>query len=395
MIFMKKIVGLIYLMFVLVSCVENKTVEDEKLVDTNVDIKVEEKSTETKEEEIIEQKNNVKNKNFIDKTKYSKTDKIAISLINKYIDSNLVNDTKFWEIEIIKTYNYFEPKGNINLTNVVYAKDNENYYYFCSAWPNCEFDFKKYNISNWKIEIIDKFNYKIWDKEYLNERIEWFRKMDNERLKNQIIIKDFWNWLVLKQDTKWFMYDELWSTILYLNWKELIWLANNLTTIFCEPSWPFNLCRNEQITDKLIREKTANKFEILESNKDIKIDKDSNIKILYIWQYEAKDIYFIDLKNERIIKDKSWMDFFVNDIRQWKSWTFIMWKWWRWCWGGLFFINNNSEKKDLFKNNCDVDLNNIPEDYQEIIDFELILNKQVKIFYKWQDLEKKEKIINL
>jgi len=390
---MKKLVLLICLVFVLVSCWKNKGVENNNLVNNNVEVKVEEKNIEIKEKYIKEQKNIVKNKNFIDKTKYSESDIPAINLINEYIKGNLVKENIFWEIKILKTYNYFEPKGNINLTKVVYAKDNENYYYFCSAWPNCEFDFKKYNISNWKIEIIDEFNYKIWDKEYLNERIEWFRKMDNERLKNQIIIRDFWNGLVLKQDTKWFMYDELWSTILYLNWKKLIWLANNLTTIFCDKNaeQPYD-CFKDNPSDEEIKKQVINKFKILEG-KDI--DKKSNIKILYISQYDHYNTYFIDIKNEKIISDNLWWDIFVKSIKQWKSWTYIMSSWWRWCSWGLIFVNNEWELVSIFENNCDIDLNNMTSNYQEIIDFELMINKQVKIFYKWQNLEKKEKVINL
>gem|GEM_PF-7074020 len=65
-----------------------------------------------------------------------------------------------------------------------------------------------------------------------------------------------------------------------------------------------NLCEGDKITDKLIRERVAKKFEILK-NSELEIDKNSNIKVLYIWEYETKHIYFIDLKNKKIIKNES------------------------------------------------------------------------------------------
>ena len=53
--FMKKVIVLIYLVFVLASCWENKVVENEKVVDSNIEIKVEEEAIEEKKVEIKEQ----------------------------------------------------------------------------------------------------------------------------------------------------------------------------------------------------------------------------------------------------------------------------------------------------------------------------------------------------
>jgi hypothetical protein len=53
--FMKKIVGLICLVFVLVSCGEGKVVENDNLVDSNVDVKVDKENKEPNIE-IIEEK---------------------------------------------------------------------------------------------------------------------------------------------------------------------------------------------------------------------------------------------------------------------------------------------------------------------------------------------------
>lgn len=86
---------------------------------------------------------------------------------------------------------------------------------------------------------------------------------------------------------------------------------------------------------------------------------------------------------------------FIEKIETWDTGVFILYDHARWCDGWIVFIDNNDEKRTLFENNCDVDINNIPRDYREVLDFEFIWNKQVKIFYKWHTWEKEEMILNI
>jgi len=285
-------------------------------------------------------------------------------------------------------------------------KKNNNWYYDINLWPslswdtdsmpNCFLNFNmslKYYEEEWFLiySIIwqepqfafDDF-WSFVDKKIVNSFnfFNWSRK--------QVVRKYYWNGLVLKQDKDWFLDNNLWRTTLYLNDKALISLVNNLSTINCD--WkPLNVCEWYNISDSIIKNKVVDKFKILDSsNKDIFIDINSNIKVLYIYWYESHEIYFIDMKNEKIIKDKLW--WFVKSIKQGKSWTFILEKWWRGCSWWLIFISNKWDINYLFENKCDEDLD---DSYKEIIDFELMLNKQIKIFYKGHNLEDKEKIIKL
>jgi hypothetical protein len=58
--FMKKVIGLICLMLVLVSCGKNEVVKNEELVESNIEVKVEGKAVENnkieteKQEQIVE-----------------------------------------------------------------------------------------------------------------------------------------------------------------------------------------------------------------------------------------------------------------------------------------------------------------------------------------------------
>ena len=294
----------------------------------------------------------------------------------------------------------------INETCIIKEKIKiKNGYFTIILWPkktlidgpsfNCFLNFKKY-LRYYEKEGVLIYS-EIWQESQFAFDDSWkfvdikivnsFTIGDIKRA--EIILNDYWNWLILKQDIKWYKKEKLWFTSLYLNWKELISLANNLSTINCD--WKLlNVCQWEEITDEFIRKKTAEKFEILKNSDDVLIDKNANIKVLYIYWYEGHEIYFIDIKNEKIIKDKLWG--FIKSIKQWKSWTFILEKWWRWCSGWLVFIDNKWNIEYLFENKCDGDLD---DSYKEIIDFELMLNKQIKIFYKGHKWEDKEKIVKL
>jgi hypothetical protein len=294
----------------------------------------------------------------------------------------------------------------INETCIIKEKIKiKNGYFTIILWPkktlidgpsfNCFLNFKKY-LRYYEKEGVLIYS-EIWQESQFAFDDSWkfvdikivnsFTIGDIKRA--EIILNDYWNWLILKQDIKWYKKEKLWFTSLYLNWKELISLANNLSTINCD--WKLlNVCQWEEITDEFIRKKTAEKFEILKNSDDVLIDKNSNIKVLYIYWYEDYEIYFIDIKNEKIIKDKLWG--FIKSIKQWKSWTFILEKWWRWCSGWLVFISNKWNIEYLFENKCDEDLGG---NYKEIKDFELMINKQIKIFYKGYNWEDKEKIVKL
>ncbi|MFK7780571.1 MAG: hypothetical protein QM490_05565 [Candidatus Gracilibacteria bacterium] len=80
-------------------------------------------------------------------------------------------------------------------------------------------------------------------------------------------------------------------------------------------------------------------------------------------------------------------------IENGKSGIFILFKGWRGNDGGVLFVDKiNDNQKILFRNTDNLIAD---DDYREIVDFELMTDKQVKIFYKGKNLEKMEKIVKL
>lgn len=201
--------------------------------------------------------------------------------------------------------------------------------------------------------------------------------LTNTNNQKELIIKDFWNWIVLKQNET--INNDLGYTTLYLNNVKLIWLKNSLVEIYCENWANLNVCRYEKLVDSdFIKNRVLNKFEILENDQ---VDINSKIKILYIWWYEWHSTYLIDISNQKIFDIPNKWDIFVNKVESWKSWTYILYEW-RWSGSWLIFIDNWWSIKTLFEWSNDSET--VSLNYITIYDFELMLNKKVKLLYrKW------------
>ena len=83
---MKKIIGLIYLVFVLVSCGEEKIVEVDDLIDDNIEVKIEENNKE--------EKNIIEEIKVLWETDYFYTDHITLYLVGWKLTDIIDIDTK-------------------------------------------------------------------------------------------------------------------------------------------------------------------------------------------------------------------------------------------------------------------------------------------------------------
>lgn len=205
---------------------------------------------------------------------------------------------------------------------------------------------------------------------------------------NEVSIKDLWNWFSLEQ-----IWDK--SNLIY-SWKEIYsWNHEYKKTFlyedFCEklidvwPKWKENF-------DTLSKKEQKECFKE-NVKKTVSVKKISDILFnIYRSSYE----WYIDNLLFNTLTKKIEGEWFgnISKIETWKSGVFIQ-NFWRWGYWSLIFIDNkNNERKILFQNTDD-SFTWKNEDRREIIDFELMINKQIKIFYRDFNFEKKEKIINL
>jgi len=336
----------------------------------------------------------------------------------KYIfRSNYLYD--FWLNKVIKLVNswfskkieewnnwiyvsYRSPQANNKL--VLITKDNEEIIIFEDTASSMLLDAEKYPVwyvelqnfellqnNDIKLNIIKVISSGV---EKVNKIIKYSDVIENWK------VKDLWNWFKLNQTLdktlllyKWnkiyswshiseklpFIWDEwcdklsqefikFWNKWVW-NWKQSIW----------DSFWENNRkkCLKDYYYNSLSISKIDQVFYTIN-------------KVLYEW---ITKIIF-DSSGNKVIQNKLKVPFdTINRIEKWKSWIYILYHWSRWNDWGLVFIYKITGKQKILFRNTDVSINNI--NYRDIIDFKLMINKQVKIFYKWKNAETKEMIVNL
>lgn len=118
-----------------------------------------------------------------------------------------------------------------------------------------------------------------------------------------------------------------------------------------------------------------------------------NKVLFYKYEHSNGQLYMYDLiKNKLINLDK--INANINRVQVWKSGIYILYMWW------VVFIDKDNEVFSLFTDNSFTPIwwEWYPDGYSKVIDFKLLLNKEIKIIYEknvdWT-LKKSEKIINL
>ena len=169
---------------------------------------------------------------------------------------------------------------------------------------------------------------------------------------NSEIIKDYWSWLIYKKD------------------------KNNLFLYFNK--------------ENVFKDKRNISFDINTNN----IHKD----LLVLTKYDNADEKELGFPTGSIIFNKLNKNYYFLNYHYWYKSKFLLWEngiyfivWWQNWYSDLRMITNKWKDISLFKWKED----NWKETI-EVYDYELLLNKKIKVFYtKWLIKEKKEKIINL
>ncbi len=98
---------------------------------------------------------------------------------------------------------------------------------------------------------------------------------------------------------------------------------------------------------------------------------------------DLKSFHFNEISADEIIK-----------IDKWNIMIYLQWKWFSGNDGWLLWIDLSSwNQKILFRNYAD--RSESEKEYKEMIDFKLLINKQVEIKYKWQNWSINSTIINI
>jgi hypothetical protein len=201
-------------------------------------------------------------------------------------------------------------------------------------------------------------------------------------------IKDLWNKFSLNQTLD--------NTILTYDWKDIyIWKHKFDNTFLYEDFCTLLMnvwSKWKDFFDKLSEKEKKECFkENIKNTVSVKKISNTLFNIYRSWYEWYIDNLLFNTTTQKI--EGEWFEN-IFKIETWKNGIFIQlsWKWWYWA---LIFIDNkNYKRKTLFKNTDDSFIWK-KEDRQEIINFELMINKQVKIFYRDYNYEKKEKVINL
>jgi len=280
-----------------------------------------------------------------------------------------INNNKIENIEV-KSNNEEIKKSNLETKKIDDSLNNSN--------NISENEFKEelyYNLENNKINQVEEWllenNYKLkkikndkfYTTYYINKQYIYYIREDyNSRWKKTAltkykVLKSIWDWFSIKRKI-----NEEWkiSEILFFSNKEL--------------SKGYHYEKDTYIEDN----KSNENFTIINLIS----------KVFVVWTF------ILDKENSRIY-DFTSKQFSPLIIKKWKSWVFILFinstKTTE-----LIFINNNWDRKILDKWFTE----KIKDTYMDfkiikrIYDFELMINKKVKIFYT-EDNIKKEKIIQI
>jgi len=293
------------------------------------------------------------------------------------------------ETKLILKKNFFniltknsEFKVNLNINNYLWRDYyNKNYK-------------QLYNTN----EIIKKEKYNQKLREDLFNQVTKSIKEDKKQILeenkslNKINIKDLWNWFELKQMKNASLLIYKWSTI-YL-WSHITKKSPFIWDEWCEKLFTKlnNNIGKQQAWDSLSKnEQKLCMKEYLNRSISVKTTNDTRFYIIKKQNYESSNILLYDVKNKNIKKWKFWDN--ISKIESKNNKTYILHIWSRGCYWGIILLKDKKETI-LFSNNCDVDLNNIPNDYKKIIDFELLWDWSIKVIYNWwKNRERKELII--
>ena len=217
--------------------------------------------------------------------------------------------------------------------------------------------------------------------------------------KNYINSKHLWNNFILKQTLEQSNLEYQWKTV--KTWShyseknpfiDIEW-CNKLTKIILDNNYDY---RNRE--DSWWKLSSTEQEECIAEhyNKSVEVKKTPHSRFFSIYKYfyEWADVSLFDSENLRIYEWSFWYS--ITKIEEWASGFFIQYFHPLWDWGWLKLLESNWTVTDLIENNCD-GANTIVErvDCYSITDFELMINKQVKVFYtNWFD-EKKEIILNI
>lgn len=310
-----------------------------------------------------------------------------------------INSQKYFTYELINNEKHcLSDKEIIKYLNINLLKENQMWNELILNSYNCyENQYKKIDdLIKLKVETLK--NLKANSKLKIDKKTEIIENNTEEKILEKENFKDFWNWFTLEQSEKHSTLKYNWEIIklLFHNSKTIpfIWdeWCNELSNLLIESidksewwkqkiwenlweQWQKN-CMKENFYKTLIVKKTDN----------------SDFFLIIKQNYETRQTLLYNIKTKKLL-NLSWIDN-IKKIESWKNWIYFIYESFRWCSWGLKAIINN-KKIDLFKNNCDVDLNNIPKDYQKIINYELLINKEIKVIFEWSNFNENEKTLNL
>jgi len=284
--------------------------------------------------------------------------------------------SKMWPMNIIDNISW-SPDTVYNEIKTNWLHDNKLFFSTNEEW--------------WKYVEDSNYLYDFWLRKYMKTNIKF--------PKPYILMKDLWKWFKFSQTLD--------NTFLYYNWfkvyswshisKKLpfIWdewcdmlsekfykIWNNINAKIKQNTWDSLWEENRK---KCLRKNYYNTLSISKIN-------DRFFTINKAWYEWKSKIIFDNYDNKVIERIKAPLDT-INRIESGKSWIYILYHGDRWNSWGLIFIDKITNKVRILFSNTDLEISNI--DYKDIIEFELMINRQIKIFYKWQNLEKKELIINI
>lgn len=247
-------------------------------------------------------------------------------------------------------------------------------------------------------EVIDVWSWKITENNSIS--IEKKENLQNTESDEILDKKDLWNWFTLNQTEDKtnvlfngiiiktynhiskeipFIWDE-WCEKLTKKF-DLIW--NNWVWNWKQETWDSLW---EKWQKECLRENYKNTLSIEKINQTFfTINK---------WGYKWVDKTLIDISDLKSFHFNEISADEIIKIDKWNIMIYLQWKWFSGNDGWLLWIDLSSwNQKILFRNYAD--RSESEKEYKEMIDFKLLINKQVEIKYKWQNWSINSTIINI
>ena len=282
---------------------------------------------------------------------------VSYDFKTEQLDFPQINEIQLFSKESIKTFNekceneicfFWDYPNSERYNNQKNAINNNSTYW---KYKLKKFNNRNYLVSNHKCNgdscvmreyttFIDDTKIDIWivikDNTENNKADRLFENFYINKLNNS---KNFWNWLVLKK----------------INSENFIYFLDKKI---------YKLNENEFLEDN---------FKILNNN--FKIFEITS-KNFIVWNI------ILDKKNNKIYKTK-WGS--IQKIELWKNWLYTL-KHYPWGWTSVGVIDFKWEEKIIHK---------LEDIKTSIYDFELLIDKKMKIFYTWMWNKKEEITLDL